>query len=58
MLVFVYDRYRIEYEINCERWENDKDGRYVFYNDRNKIVAVFQKDAIVGFSVKNIVSLK
>lgn len=54
MIVFIHDRYGSEYEIKCERWENDKDDRYVFYNDRNKIVAVFQKDAIVGFTVKRL----
>ena len=50
MTVYVHDKYGTEYEIHCERWEHE-DERYVFWDDR-KIVAVFQSDAIVGFTVK------
>lgn len=53
MTVIIYDRRGVEYKVSCEKWEHSKEKeRYIFYDDRQQIVAVFQADAIVGFTVE------
>lgn len=52
MTVYLYDLAGNKHEIVCYCWDNENE-RYVFYGEGKKhIVAVFQKDGILGFTVK------
>ena len=48
MIIYVQDRCGNEHEIICKEWKEDNE-RYIFYDI--DIVAIFQKSAIVGFTI-------
>ena len=50
MTVYLDDTTGKTHEILCDRWEHEED-RYVFRDEKGRIVAVFQKHGIIGFTV-------
>ena len=51
MTVYIDDIMGKQHEIICDYWDKDED-RYIFRDDRGKIIAVFQQHGIIGFIVK------
>lgn len=51
MTVYLYDLIGNEHKISCYTWDAVND-RYVFYDEKNHTIAVFQKDNIIGFTVE------
>ena len=51
LLVHLCDRSGNWFHIKCSRWGNEKE-RYIFYDDCGRIVGIFEKDGILGFTVE------